>query len=173
MDIATLIIWLLLGIPVMIQYFYYLPRNYNTVSKDELWAWTPKELRYTMMVSIGLSFLSGLYMLWYTIEELPKHDVYGYDFSTRSRYYVYLALFLMLFFSNFWWSMMYYKRKSLVTTALVMAGIGSILLMSQVWNSVLDSEKITDKLAIGASFVLMFQMTIMDAIVWNVFYNLK
>lgn len=167
-DYWTLLFWFLLGIPVMIQYFILLPLY--TKSVDTLWVGFSGELKVLSMIGIVCAFLSGLYLLWYCCKELPNNDIYGYNYDTRGRYYVYLALFLILFSSNFWWSGWYFGKKELVTSFLVLAGIGSILLMSQIWNSVLNSPDPKDKVALVASFLLMFQMAIMDAIVWNVYY---
>lgn len=170
MDYWVLLFWILLGIPILIQYFYLLPKK---TPVDDLWVNMPVWLRYIYMGMIILSSLCGFYMVYYTLIELPKYDVWGYEYKSRSRWYVYLALFLILFFSNFWWSMFYLKKPKLVTSALVLVGIGSIMLMSQVWNSVLKSDLVVDKIALVSTFVLMLQMALMDGVLWNVFYWLK
>lgn len=170
MDWWVLLFWVLLGIPILVQYFYLLPKK---TPIEKLWVGMPVWLRYVYMCMIVFSSLCGFYMVYYTLVELPKYDVWGYEYSSRSRWYVYLGLFLMLFFSNFWWSMFYLEKKVFVTSALVLVGIGSIMLMSQVWGSVLNSEKVVDRLALVSTFVLMVQMALMDGVVWNSFYWLK
>ena len=171
-DYTSLFFFIFLGLPFVAQYFH-LAGNKNIHNKA--WAYSPSIFRKFSSLGITLAFISGLYMIYFTIDQLPEYKIFGYDYDTRGKYYVYLSLCLLLFSSNFWYLTMLYNLPSGYTIlSLIGTATVAILLMANIFNAEKEnnSNEKNVKLNIGkaAAFFLMFQTLIMDLMIWGKYY---
>lgn len=171
-DYTPLYFFIFLGLPVIMQYIDILRNVKDNNFKKTMWGRSPKSFIGFSKIGILLALLSGFYMVYYTVDELPKYEIYGYDYETRGKYYVYLSLCVLLFSSNFWYISMKYKWDRRITTAsLIGTGIGSILLMSNIFSGHIENPDDKMKVAMVATSILTFQTVIMDACIWNYYHQ--
>jgi hypothetical protein len=136
------------------------------------WGYMPPKVRVFSKFTIPLSFLSGLYMVYYSIAEIPKSSVIHHDYEPNGKYIHYLSLCLLLFGANLWPISLFHITSRLVSVlSLVITAVGAILLMGCV---LIDHMHNVDRLrnaAIVATSILVFQTGIMDLIVWSFYFQ--
>ena len=159
MNKANLSIFLLFGLPLIAQYIW-LATGTTGLSKDEMWGYSPELFRKISIGTIILSFIAGLYLFYYLTWRYCETDKYTW--------LAMVGLTILIGASNFWVPSMRSKSKIGSILTLSIAAIGSLFVLSSVIMdcSPMDAQKIV---GIVSATVLVFQTTIMDAIVWNIY----
>lgn len=177
-DYTPLCIYTTLGIPLILSYIslYQQPKsvinnfwsnnNQNNIKKYGIY--------YLYTISIILSAISGIYLLYYLTNGMTNKKIFGMNYKDNGKYVVYVALLLFIGFSLVWIPSFYmYDKKTFLSKYLLgfvlfMVSVGAGLLLATIISA---SSKITNdaKIAILASSYLTFHTFILDFIVWNGF----
>lgn len=163
MEIVNLLTWILLGIPLMMTYSMIDNSFWVSINKN-------KSLYIIYLVCLVLAFISGILMVvWSTKYELS-------DKSEKNL--LTIGIVILVGFSILWVPMFQQSKKDskykyFTVFALMGAAAGSMIIAHTVLKPVIYNKtkdlKYSVLWAIPALF-LVFQTTIMDLIVWNLFY---
>lgn len=129
------------------------------------------KLRTFSGFTITLAFLAGLYMVYYSVAEIPKKRVVHHEYEPNGKYILYLSICLLIFGANLWpISLFHHTPKYVTILALVLTAIGAALLMDCVLNEHLEDLDTLRIIAIVSTSILVFQTGIMDLLVWSFFF---
>ena len=171
-DLTPLFFFIFLGIPLFIQYWF-MYATYSRSNANLSWGYMPQNIRNFSGLTIPLAFLAGLYMVYYSIAEIPKSSVVHYEYEPYGKYILYLSLCLFMFGANLWpISLFHNTPKYFSVLSLVITAVGAALLMDCVLNEHMQSLDTLRILAIVSTSILVFQTGIMDLMVWS-YYFLK
>lgn len=171
-DLTPLFLFVFMGIPLLFQYWY-LYKTYNKRTADLYWGNMPQTIRDFSKFTIILSFLAGLYMVYYSINEIPNNTVVHHEYEPNGKYILYLSICLLLFGANLWpFSLIHNTAFIVAFIGLLLTALGVALLMDCVLNEHLENLDTQRILAIVSTSILMFQTGIMDLILWS-FFSLK
>ena len=171
-DLTPLFLFVFFGIPLLIQYWCMYTAG-RTRNANLYWGYMPQKVRDFSKFTIPLAFLAGLYMVYYSIAEIPKSSVVHHEYEPNGKYILYLSLCLLLFGANLWPISLFHNTPRLVSVlSLVITAVGAALLMDCVLNEHTQSVDTLRILAIVSTSILVFQTGIMDLLVWS-FYFLK
>jgi hypothetical protein len=157
MDYKILSLYIVLGTLVMIGY-----AGLYKINSEQLWTnkGTNRVTKNSLLRSIYkcmilLSFLSGLYIVYY----VSSREI----FDEISNKLVYIGSLLFLSFSIIW-SMrpFFYSRYILLVVA-----IGAILLLAGIVSDNDHDQTLNHDLAIVASCILVIQTFVFDFFLWN------
>lgn len=160
MNTANLSIVVLFGLPLIAQYIW-LATGKTGLSKDSMWGYTPQTFRDISIFTIIISFIAGIYASYYLIFKYGEKD-------NKFVWMSMVGLTLLVASSNFWIPSMIADNRIGSVLTLTVAAIGSLVTLTSI---ILDSNDFdTYKIAaVVSGAILVFQTTIMDAIVWNVY----
>jgi hypothetical protein len=171
-DLTPLFLFVFLGGPLMVQYWY-MYATYGRRTDNLYWGYMPQKVRDFSKLTIPLAFLAGLYMLYYSIAEIPKSSVVHNEYEPNGKYILYLSLCLFMFGANLWpFSLIHNTPKYVSILSLVITAVGTALLMDCVLNEHMENLDTLRIVAIVATSILVFQTGIMDLLIWS-YYFLK
>ena len=174
-DLTPLFLFIFLGVPLLIQYWY-MYATYNRSTADLYWGYMPQKVRDLSKFTIPLAFIAGLYMVYYSIAEIPKSSVVHHDYEPNGKYILYLSLCLLLFGANLWPFSLFHTKSKIIGAeyisilSLVITAVGAALLMDCVLNEHMEDLDTLRIIAIVSTSILVFQTGIMDLIVWSFFF---
>jgi len=170
-DLTPLFLFVFLGIPLLIQYWFMYMFTGNKYNRDLYWGNMPMNVRTFSGFTITLAFLAGLYMVYYSVAEIPKKRVVHHEYEPNGKYILYLSICLLVFGANLWPISLFHNMPKYVTIlSLVLTAIGAALLMDCVLNEHLEDLDTLRILAIVSTSILVFQTGIMDLLVWSFFF---
>jgi hypothetical protein len=168
MDLTPLFLTVLGGTPLMASYAS-MARN---VSKDRMWGYMPNGLRMVSYLTIPLAFLAGGYMIYYSIDKIPRQtEVVHETYEPYGKYILYTAWVIFLMGANLWPIALIHKMSHIWTIgSLVVTAIGAALLADCVLNGQLDRKDPEFIVAVVAVSILVFQCGIMDLGLWSYYF---
>lgn len=147
----------------------------TTVSTNRMWGYMPLGIRKLSYLTIPLAFLAGAYLIYYSVDRIPRQPLVVHEpYEPYGKYILLTAWTLFLIGANIWPLTLIHKSPpSYTILGLVLTAIGACLLADCVLNGNLGGpwtpELVT---AIVASSILVFQCGIMDLGLWG-FYFLR
>ena len=158
-DFTFLLFSIFIGIPVLF--------GYSKIPRQKLIGLFNPNIIRAYIPTIILSFIAGLYTIWYYISVLPsKNNVWGYKYETRGKYYAYLSFLIFLMSALIWAiGLIYNWSRQIIILGLFGTALGVSMILSQI-VSVFENNTV-DIFAIVFACILLFQTLFMDLILWS------
>ncbi len=156
-DYFYIIISLLIGLPVII--------SYAMLTKKQILGSLPKQVLGFYGFMVLCSFIAGGYLIYYYTTVIPNNSIWGYDYSTRGKYYCYFAFTLFQLSALVWpIGLKFGMPKWVIILGLSGTALGVLFMLSQV--AMIENSEI----ALAALCILLFQTLVMDLIIWGIFF---
>lgn len=154
MDVNILIIYILLGLPLLIQYYNIEKSNKLLTNNGSNLLKKYKNMKNIYLCSILISAIAGLYLLNYFMNEIEyKNEEY--------HSMIYASLIILIGYSLLWIPTLYTKINKFV---LFCVSIGPLLMIITLILNGLDRD--IDKIALFMSIYLFFHTFFLDFLVW-------
>ena len=159
-SLIKLIILLILGIGVLISYYFFIPKQNSSYIDNIYWLGIPKNIVTVLIVFQILALIGFIISIGYWMKNPPKSGVMSYKVFGLDMLFVTLLFFFIS--ASLWAISLKYNLKYLTVISLIITAISSILLLA---GSI--EEKNPKIITVIGLLFLCITTVLSDGVLWN------